>query len=370
MNIAYVHILPIEYYPPATNTIRILASKQDVQLTVWTSKNLKNRQPFECRGVAIERPQFVVKTDNIFKRVAQSYTWHWYCARAIKRSKADAIISVEPHSALAVWFYYYLLGGRAKLFIHHHEYYAPVDYQRKGMRNVQLASKLEKKHLFPRALWISQTNENRLQFLQRDNPKLATAKLKVWPNYPPRSWHPESTATKKTKPVRMLFVGSASFRDTYIKEIVEWVARHPDDVTLMISGYNIEPAIWEWLNKMAYPNVATNPKGWSYDELPQQLGKYDVGLILYRGNTINFIYNAPNKLFEYWAAGLETWYPQEMKQISEFAERQPTPPLRKMDFSSLDDFQPPVLIPPEAKTTGSDYSCEAAIAPLLDQLSL
>ena len=42
----------------------------------------------------------------------------------------------------------------------------------------------------------------------------------------------------------------------------------------------------------------------NYDNLPTTLNKYQVGVILYKGHIPNYVYNAPNKLFEYLAAFL------------------------------------------------------------------
>lgn len=366
MKIAYVHILPLEYYPPATNTLIALAEKPGVELVAWSSDNLKQRVPFAHKDVRIERPKFVQVTNHPAKRMMDWVLWNWKCARGLKALAPDAVISVEPHSALAPWFYYQLMGGKARLFIHHHEYYAPQDYLRQGMRFVRIAHKLEKRDLLQRAEWISQTNGNRLQFMQKDNPGLPAEKFKIWPNYPPRHWRRPRTR-HPSSPLRVVYLGSASFHDTYIREAVEWVARRPNQVELVISGYNIADDVWNWLREHQWPNVKLHPDGWSYDELPEKLAEFDVGLILYRCNTINFIYNAPNKLFEYWACGLEVWYPPEMKQITELSQKADVPPLQLVDFQSLNRLEPVRKSSPDGNFT-SEYSCESALTPLLEQL--
>ncbi|WP_269540970.1 hypothetical protein [Cerasicoccus fimbriatus] len=369
MRLAYVHILPLEYYPPATNAIRIFASMDDVDAAVWTSANRKSLPEFNCDGVRIHRLPFVNPGTSAFLRFYQCLKWHWDCAIALRKFKPDAILYIEPHSAIAAWIYYRLLGGKARLFIHHHEYYAPHDYDRPGMKLVKLGQKAEQSELFPRAEWISQTNESRSGFLAKDNPEIAAEKFQIWPNYPPLSWNRKSTQPAINGPVRLLYLGSASFHDTYIRELVEWVARFPDKATLTISGFNVDPAVWEWLEKENFPNVQTFPQGWQYDELPERLHNYDVGLILYRGNTLNFVYNAPNKLFEYWAAGLEVWYPQEMKQITHLQEATTQAPLRRLDFNEL-PTEGPFPRPAALREFRSDYSCENAIAPLLRAFDL
>lgn len=363
MKLAYVHIFPVEYYPPATNAIRLLAADPDIDVSVWTSDNRKGRTAFALAGVAIHRPKFVDPKAGSLQRMWSWLSWNWQCARAMKRARVDAILYIEPHSAVAAWIYYKLLRGRARLLIHHHEYYPPEDYQRPNMRFANMARRLEEKHLLQRAEWISQTNANRLAFMQRDNPHVPPGKFTVWPNYPPRSWQPEQSK-RPAGPLRLLYLGSASFETTYIREAVEWAARHPERIHLTICGYNIDEAVWAWLREQRYPNVALEPRGWDYDDLPRELPKFDVGLILYRGHVANFVYNAPNKLFEYWACGLEVWYPAEMKQITELAESQATPPLRMLDFRALADWPPPDA--PLAKLPQrAEFSCDFAIEPLI-----
>ncbi|WP_309400636.1 hypothetical protein [Cerasicoccus maritimus] len=368
MKIGYVHILPIEYYPPAVNTIRHLASREDVELTVWSSANDKERPEFTCSRVEIQRPRYVIPSNNAAKRLLDSITWNWACARGLKRAKVDAVIYIEPHSALAIWMYYHLLGGQARLFIHHHEYYAPGDYDRPGMRLVKWAHAAERKALFNRAEWISQTNDNRLQFFQKDNPAIDGEKLHSWPNFPPISWRIKRSNHPQNKRLKLLYLGSASFHDTYIREVAEWAAHFPEQLSLTISGFNVDQAVWDWLDKRNFSNVITNPQGWDYEALPEQLSKYDIGLILYKGNTTNFIYNAPNKLFEYWAAGLEVWFPKEMIQISEMKANRPDLPLVELDYTRLGPEITHFKLKAQKVNFPTDYSCEQATSPLISKL--
>lgn len=49
-----------------------------------------------------------------------------------------------------------------------------------------------------------------------------------------------------------------------------------------------------------------------YYELPKELIKYDIGLVLYKGHIPNYIYNVPNKVYEYLACGLQVWYSKDL----------------------------------------------------------
>jgi hypothetical protein len=92
--------------------------------------------------------------------------------------------------------------------------------------------------------------------------------------------------------------------------------------------------------------------------------------VLYKGNTTNFVYNVPNKVFEYLRCGLRVWYPQEMMGLRHFAERHPGP-LRELQFSRLGDLDPAALRPSGgARFDASDFTAERAFAPLFQRLGL
>src|SRR6202043_3312153 len=59
----------------------------------------------------------------------------------------------------------------------------------------------------------------------------------------------------------------------------------------------------------------------NYFRLPGILRNYHTGVILYNGHIPNYIFNAPNKLFEYWACGLDVWFPEIRKSTMFYATR-------------------------------------------------
>ena len=131
-----------------------------------------------------------------------------------------------------------------------------------------------------------------------------------------------------------------------------------------------ESEVWDWLEKERFPNVSYDSSGYRYNDLPRILADFDVGLVIYKGNTTNFIYNVPNKMFEYLVCGLDVWFPKEMKGICNFFNRTPAPIL-KLDFTSLDK-----MIPLDSSTAISEtfdrtsLTAEQAFAPLLGQLGM
>jgi hypothetical protein len=306
---------------------------------------------------------------SVLQRLLGYLQWHLTTATELAAFKPDVIISVEPHSAIAVWLYYRLFSGKARLFIHHHEFYAPEDFEAEGMRLVRLAARLEKRDLFPRAEWISETNRDRLSLLTLDA-KIDPGKACILPNHPPRDWidRARSRPAMRSDRLRIIYLGSASLDDTFIEEFAQWVAARPELVSLDVIGNNIASDAWLALEKIGAANVSLNREGASYEKLPEILRSYDVGVILYRGRTKNFVYNVPNKAIEYLAAGLDVWFPVQMLSIKTFAEENPDLPLVEMDFANL---------PAEAPQRSSDadpgrlqsFSAEAALESLIEQIA-
>ncbi|MFC1694692.1 hypothetical protein ACFL1C_00985 [Pseudomonadota bacterium] len=373
MKVAYVHNLPIEYYPPAENFLNSLSALANSTTDVYTTSNRKNREDYVCRSIRIHRSRSINPVAHPIWRFMVAIWWHFNTAFSLRMLRPDVVIYVEPHSAIAVYLFLRMLGGKSKLYIHHHELYSPDDYKKPGMRLPRLGSRLEQSYLFRRATWISQTNEDRLRMAIKEYKGDSLASWQLLPNYPPQRWvkncmrsHNPMTST----PVRFIYVGSASFEDTYIEEIVRWVAAQSGEITLHICGYNIAEDIWAWLEQERFLNITFSRNGVSYFELPGLLISYDVGLVLYKGNTNNFIYNVPNKVFEYLACGLQVWYPSEMLSTRKFATQNPGW-LREIQFTDLDEVTyGNHQIPPPRPAYSHQHTAESAFAPLINSLTV
>lgn len=343
MKVAYIHNLPLEYYPPATNTVNALSDIKNINTRVYTTHNLKNRPEYKNKKIKIFRQHLAKPSAAIFNRFSKSIWWHIRTAFSLLIFKPDAIIYVEPHSAISVYIYYRYLFGKAKLLIHHHEYYDEQDYYKRGMRIPRLGSYLEEKYLFHHATWISQTNNDRLELIRNRNPKIPQNRWNVFPNYPPTSWSLNKRKSRiETKKIRIIYIGSASFHDTYIKEAIQWAANNEKKVDLHISGYNIDNDIWQWLQREHFSNITFSKSGYKYDDIPKILSTFNIGLVLYKGNTKNFIYNIPNKVFEYLACNLDVLYPQEMSGMNSFSKKNSIN-IKKVNFKEMDKIDPEAL---------------------------
>lgn len=370
MRIAYLHALPLEYYPPAQNALSLLAIRSDRRIRAWSSNNRRGLPPWQNPAIEITRLPSANPEGILPMRVAGYLAWHLRAAAQIARWRADAIMSVEPHSALAAWIYFEIFRGKAELMVHHHEYYAPEDFRRPGMRVLKATSALERENLFARARWISQTNPERMRLLREWNPRVREEIARVLPNYPPPEWIRRAQAFERTAApgrLRLVYVGSASFGDTFIREAALWAARHPESVSLHLIGNNVEPDVWSWLRSLDASNITFDSAGCDYNDLPDLLPGFDVGLVLYKGNTLNFIHNVPNKAIEYLACGLEVWYPREMSGMQRFHAEFPAERLRRVDFRQLPSTPPAVACPLQPRAE-FPFTCERGMAPLLAAL--
>ena len=342
MKLAIIHQLPLEYYPPAINAIRYFSEQSDMQTLVVSSENEKGRTTYSNDNVRLLRFRTGKGLDPIYQRWRYSASWHWQTAKAIANFRPDVLLYFEPHSALAAAIYYRWRKGKARLFIHHHEYYAPSDYQQPGNRQTRINHFFERRSLFARADWISQTNTDRLRLFQEDHPEVKAQSLYAMPNFPPKNWTACVNADRDDfgSPIlKLVYVGSLSLHDTYIGPLVNWLLEHPDcRMTLDIFAYNTDPTTRKFLNTINGNIVRFHDTGIAYEELPKLLQQFDVGIILYRCRTVNYQFNASNKLFEYLICGLDVWYPPAMLGVKPYMRSDAYPRVIEVDFEDLDSL--------------------------------
>jgi len=186
------------------------------------------------------------------------------------------------------------------------------------------------------------------------------------PNYPPRSWSIDSKTrkVKNKKTIRTIYVGSLSLKDTFIKEYCSWLVQFNGALTLDIYSYNLHDDTRLYLEELKSPYIVFNKEGIDYADLPKRLSEYDLGVILYKGNTINYIYNAPNKLFEYLACNLKVLYPKVMLGIHPYNSTE----VKGTDFNnlpSLDYFEEWVKKP---STKAFIYNAESVYKELINTM--
>lgn len=331
-----IHLLPLEYYPPITNLLNILSKDKLVKTAVFSTKNNKYRPCFQTKNIQISRTNYPGYQKNIILKFWSFFTYVFLPLWQIIVFKPHVLMYYEPHSALPAYLYKRFFNPRVKLFIHHHEYYAPEEFQDPAMRFVRFFHKLETTFLYKKAAWISQTNSHRLDFFSKDHPYVPKSILFSLANYPPLSWAKSLKKRSKIKgPIKLLYIGALSFENTYIREIVTFVRNNPNSIKLDIFSFNMHNDVLSWLQSESIENISLNAFGIPYDQIPKMASSYNVGLVLYKGHNINYQYNAPNKLFEYLVCGLDVWVPKELLGCKAYLNSQTRPFVLDVNYNNL-----------------------------------
>jgi hypothetical protein len=186
--------------------------------------------------------------------------------------------------------------------------------------------------------WISQTNEVRLQKMITDNhlENIDRSVLHTMPNYPSKSWVKGNTryASKRT---RLIYVGSLGYETTYLRQLTEWVVENKAHFSLDVYSHNIDEKAKSYLASVKDDSIQLH-EAVNYPELPDLLRNFDVGLVIYKPVSNNWIQNAPNKVFEYLACGLDVWFSKTMTYTLSIATEETFPKIIPVNFEKLDEF--------------------------------
>ncbi len=160
------------------------------------------------------------------------------------------------------------------------------------------------------------------------------------PNYPPSSWITRARKPwidRQAQPLRLIYVGSLSLADTFVGPLVDWLVAHPEAyITLDIFTNNCEPDTLAYIRAIDGGVVRLHEAGVAYQQIPNVLADFDAGLVLYRCRSVNYQYNASNKLFEYLMCGLDVWFPPTMVGVKPYARDDSWPRVIEVDFENLD----------------------------------
>lgn len=335
--LAFFHYNPIELFPPALNMIRFLSEDRDIIIQVYTTHPPDRISLFDAKelpGVKVLR----VGKDNsdlpLWRRLL-SYCWFHLCALIhVLQFRADVVFYIESFSAVIPLLLKRVLKPGIGLCIHYHEYMSPADYSRSFM--LRTIHGWEKK-MYHKAFWISHTNEQRMRmFLDDIGVQSGLLHTKIVPNYPPSAWmgNHSKTEWRPGDTLKFVYVGAVGLSGLFFKEVIQWIGSMNGKYTLDIYSNQSVDELVRFTEKINTPYVQFKLPV-PYDQLPGVLKHYDVGLILYKGDTENFRFNAPNKLFEYLNLGLDVWFPLQMKGVLPYVQTDVHPMVIAVDFERL-----------------------------------
>lgn len=359
------HFAPLELYPPVQNLIQELAASQDFSVQVFTSASSKVKL-FKSNGDVRIHRLFNMGGQSSFKRVVGYIRFNVAGIAALIWNRPSTVLYFETLSSLPPVFYKRFINRSARLLIHYHEYATKQEIA-SGPSMVAALHAYESE-VYDRASWVSHTNEARLKMFMQDVRPSVISHPFVLPNFPPHGWQ-QAPKRAVDLPLKVVYCGALSLTTMYTKEFAAWVIAQGGKVLWDIYTYNFSTDTKQYLEELECDWIRFLP-GIAYDELPGILPKYHLGIILYKGHILNYIYNAPNKLFEYLACGLDVLVPDVMIGSVPYVDQHRLPKVIALNFNEI----PATLIEELAnrnypiRTDG--YFCEDALAPLIEKLKV
>lgn len=338
--IAIIHFQPLEIYPPAVNFINFISCKSgSVKVKVFSTKTTAPVAKYRFdSAIDVYRIGTLNQSRPKICRAGHYFLYYFSVFFHLLFYRPTDILYYETLSFLPVYWYIYImgkLGRQARVFCHYHEYISATEYEKGIFLNRRIHS-LEKRK-YPMMAWISHTNMDRMRMFIEDNLNVNVERTYILPNYPPLYWRKLARNQGDSSVLSVVYAGALGMDTMFIKEFADWVNRQNGSVIWDIYSWQSSHDLLEYLSKTK--NQYVQFKGHvNYDNLPATLNKYQVGVILYKGHIPNYIYNAPNKLFEYLAVGLDVWYPKTMIGIKEYVRDSEVPKVLELDYENMNDF--------------------------------
>jgi hypothetical protein len=364
--ICIVHFQPLEYYPPAQNIIGFLSenlSGDDIRIV--STLPAPDVELFRPANPAIK----IVRTGRVNKGAGRLGRLLFYvrfnlaASLLLFRFRPARVFYIETLSAFPA-FLYKLMRKGTKVLVHYHEYTSPSEYQQ-GMALSRWLHKLEAT-LYPNADWISHTNSERMRFfLEDESLHFNPVQQHILPNYPPSSWKRNNIKQVIPGKLRIVYAGALSIDTMYIPEMVAWTEAQNGSVAWDIYSQQEGKELEDFLRSKKVRFVRFCGRS-SYENLPDILHQYDVGVILYKGHIPNYVYNAPNKLFEYLVCGLDVWLPKQMLGSLSYVRLNKSPRVAAIDFDQLEsELNPQLLGYQDLPSDPAEFTSENVLTQLL-----
>jgi hypothetical protein len=366
-----VHYQPLEYYPPIQNIIQFLQENlKDVKIYVITTIPVSEKiSRFKAGSgdiniIPVGKPG---ANDHKIKRLGHYLFFSVRTLWELCKKRPKKVLYFETLSSFPVYLYKKMINTRAEILIHYHEYTSPVEYQH-GMAIARKFHQFEN-YLYPRAIWVSHTNEDRMQKFIEDIKPVGIQAPRVLPNYPPLSWKKAVAPAKKGDKLLIVYAGALGIDTMYLREFAEWVEAQEGSVLWDIYSQQEGGELIALLAILKTRYIQFKGSV-SYQELPEILVKYDVGVILYKGHIPNYVFNAPNKLFEYAGCGLDVWFPEQMLGSLPYATTGSFPKIVSFNFEKLkQQITRDVFSHEGLDYKPSTYFCENVLPALLQKLN-
>ena len=279
----------------------VLNQKPQYSIKVFTSVNSSPYANQNYDSVKIRR--FGSVSENSILRYSSYLLYNLFTTISLLLTRPDVVVVYESLSLFPAVIYSIVFKHK-KIHVHYHEYLS-LPEKEKASQYMKFLFKCEEKLL--KKITCSQTNEDRKALFLKDNPYLNPGNVEVYPNLPPKSWWREYGQYKKPwqgGKIKLVYIGVLDAETMFLEEILTWVSEHSEDLELTILSQSISDSANELHQRFVSNSIIFKP-ALNYYQLPSELVRYDVGLVLYKGHISNYVYNVPNKVFEYLSCGLK-----------------------------------------------------------------
>jgi hypothetical protein len=362
------HFQPLEIFPPVMNFLNSLEKKitDDTRIFVITTSNDPRLKNYQNENITIIRYRGINPYQNKFIKLLR-YTYIYLGAFFLLITKRPkSIFYYETLSALPCVIYKKIFS-KVKLFVHYHELVTQDELKTNRLLN-KFTNKLEEKN-YSKYSWISQTNEQRLDLFLDQYQILKNSNIHfILPNYPSKNWLNYSLNDKlvSTDKIRLVHIGALSSESMYFIEVLNFVA-NSEHFYLDFYSFTDDQTI---ISKIETSKNCSFKGGINYESIPEISHLYDVGLVLYNGSSLNFTYNAPNKIFEYLALGWDVWCSNKLLTAFQYQITNTFPKMLIVNFEELNTFKYKEEISREnLRFTPSPYNCEMIYSPLINKLT-
>lgn len=368
VEVAVIHFQPLEKYPPVMNLLRFLQPEKMFNIQIYSSnEKVYRKNVFKVAGIRIHRNGVFYKKQSPLLRYINYIKFNFFTFFRLVFTNPSSVICYETFSVFPVYFYKKIFTS-TKIYIHYHEYTSPTEIK-EGSFYLRWLNSLEKK-IFLKTYWISHTNAERLTMFKTDNEQIVFSNLEILPNYPPSAWYKKNKYKSLFRkfPVKFVYVGALSMETMYTMEFAQWIKELNGRATWDIYSGNYQENVMIYIKNLHCPFI--NFKGEvSYWELPKVLREYDVGLVLYNGHIPNYIYNVPNKVFEYHACNLDVWFSKDIKGSLPYIKKYTYPKILEIDFKNLSNLDLPSALNRQCIGYHSfNYSAEQVFKKLVSAL--
>jgi len=292
----------LEKYPPTMNLISdVLSQHPAYKISVFTSINSSPYKGLNYSKVKIFR--FGSVSENSVIRYFYYIIYNLLGTLMLLLTRPDIVIVYESLSIFPAFIYAKFFPGK-KIHIHYHEYVS-LPEKEVASRYMKFLFDCEEKLL--RKCTSSQTNDDRKKLFLKDYSYLKSESLFVYPNMPPISWwrdYGQFKRPRKDGKIKLVYLGALDSRTMYLEEVLQWVSQNSDKLELTLISQQYNQRTKEVIERFTTENIFLK-QAIDYFELPRELVNYHVGLVLYKGHMPNYVYNVPNKVYEYLNCGLK-----------------------------------------------------------------